>query len=309
MRNIIIFCNEDIIANTTLNYLLPSLLERGFKAHIFLSQKVSRRDESKSEILSKFNFFTKEYTSKIVYPWIEENIDYQNGYLMTFNQLAVKYECSLSRIQSTKKIADKNKIVEVYQKKQPYITLSVRNNLIISSEVIEIAEKYGCGKIFNIHSSKLPESAGVWCALWDMAKGQSLYGTLHMVDRGIDTGKIIETYSIPSNENYSYLKNLCSIYNKGACSFLELLDRLATNKYEILAQKQDDSKRIYYNTPNDEEIKQIEKLGIKVFSTSEYYELLTHYLPGENSIFSPQKSYPQQFIDKKYESHTSVRAK
>ena len=70
-----------------------------------------------------------------------------------------------------------------------------------------------------------------------MVRGQSLYGTLHMVDRGIDTGKIIETYSVTLNENYSYLKNLCSIYNKGVYSFIDLLDQLATNKYEIPAQK------------------------------------------------------------------------
>ena len=285
MRNIVIFCNEDIIANITLNSLLPCLRERGFQARIFLSKKISRSNEKKVEILSKFNFYTKEYTSEVIYPWIEENADGKKNYLMTFNQLATKYKCSLNRIHSTTRTADKNQIIKVYQQQKPYITLSVRNNLIISSEVIKIARNYGIGKIFNVHSSKLPESAGVWCALRDMAKGQSLYGTLHIVDQGIDTGNIIETYCITLDKSNSYLKNLCSIYYKGVHSFLELIDQLDTNHYEVPAKKQDSSKRKYYATPNCEEIKEIENLGIKIFSYSEYYELLNHYLSVDHRLF------------------------
>ena len=57
----------------------------------------------------------------------------------------------------------------------------------------------------------------------------------------------------------------------------------------FLHKNEDNSKRIYYESPVKEEIKQIEKLGIKVFSADEYYELLTYYLPGENKLFLSQR--------------------
>ncbi|MFB8789740.1 MAG: formyltransferase family protein [Potamolinea sp.] len=276
MKSIVIFCNEDIIANITLNFLLPSLVERNFKVHIFLSQKVSRKQEDKVELLSKFNFYTKHYTSQIVYPWIEENIDSNPIFLMTFHQLSEKYNCSLYRIQSTKRTEDLDKIIAVYQENKPYVSLSVRNNLIISSKVIEVARDYGLGKIFNIHSSKLPERAGVWCALRDLAEGKSLYGTLHIVDEGIDTGSIIKIYQIDINKKYSYIKNLCLIYRKGVYHFLDMIDKLSNGCFSVQSQKQDNRKRQYCSTPTEEEVNQIESLGIKIFSHLEYQELINY---------------------------------
>ncbi|MGB3535500.1 MAG: formyltransferase family protein [Microcoleaceae cyanobacterium] len=277
MKSIVIFCNEDLIANVTLNFLLPCLVERNFKVNIFLSNKLSRKEEDRVEILSKFNFMTKSYTNQIFFPWIESNIDSDQNYLMTFNQLFKKYDCSTYRIQSTKGTEEQNQIIAVYQENKPDVSLSVRNNLIISSEVINIASRYGLGKIFNIHSSKLPERAGVWCALRDMAEGKSLYGTLHIVDQGIDTGSIIETYSIDIQSNYSYLKNLCLIYTKGIYYFLEMLDQLDNKCLDIPSQVQNNSQRKYYKTPTQTEVNQTEDLGIKIFSESDYNEMTMCY--------------------------------
>jgi hypothetical protein len=277
MKSIVIFCNEDLIANVTLNFLLPCLVERDFKVHIFLSQKLSRKEEERVEILSKFNFMTKSYTNQIVFPWIESNVESGQNYLMTFNQLFKKYDCSTYRIQSTKRTEDLNQIIAVYQENKPYVSLSVRNNLIISSEVIKIASRYGLGKIFNTHSSKLPERAGVWCALRDLAERKSLYGTLHIVDQGIDTGSIIETYSIDIERNYSYLKNLCLIYTKGIHYFLEMLDKLDNKCFEIPSQVQNNSQRQYYGTPTQTEVNEMENLGIKIFSESDYYDIIMYY--------------------------------
>ncbi|NEN99931.1 MAG: hypothetical protein F6K50_31995 [Moorea sp. SIO3I7] len=278
-KNMIIFCNEDMIANIVLNYLLPFLSNRNFKINIFLSQKVSRKAESQVEKLSKFNFLTKDYIRNIVFPCIEKNLGNKKCHLMTFNQLARQYECELYRIKSTKNREEQEKILAIYQEHEPYISLSVRNNLIISSEIIKVASEYGVGKIFNIHSSKLPERAGVWCSLWDMAEGKSLYGTLHIVEEGIDTGSIIGAYSVDLNKNYSYLKNLCLIYKKGAQIFLEYIDELAQGYSFPFSWegKQDLSKRTYYRTPTYQEVNQMEDLGIELFSYSEIFEILAYY--------------------------------
>lgn len=283
-KNIVIFCNEDIIANITLNYLLPSLIERNLKPEIFLSQKKSRKEEERVEELSKFNFLTKDYICKIIFPIIEESLNTnQKGSLMTFNQLSREYDCEIHRIQSTKKREEQNKIIAVYKDKQPYISLSIKNNLIINSKIIKVASSYGVGKIFNVHSSKLPERAGVWCALWDMVEGKSLYGTLHAVEEGIDTGSIIETYSIPIDKKNSYLKNSCLIYQKGAQIFLEFIDKL-TNGDSQDSKQQNFSKRKYYKTPTSEELNKIDSLGVKLFSDSEYYEILSNYGYKENLL-------------------------
>lgn len=285
MKAITIFCNEDIIANVTLNFLLPRLEARGFSVHIFLSQKISRKEEKEIEILSKFNFFTKEYVNKIIYPQIEKIMGDKDGYLMTFQQLSRYYRCRLYRIQSTRKRDDLNIISTVYHLHKPYLGLSIRNNLILSSDVVKLAQNHGLGKILNVHSSKLPDFAGVWCALRDMVDGKSLYGTLHVVDEGIDTGHIIQTYSIPLNKANSYLKNLYLIYHQGARYFLDLIDKLNIQYPKILAKPQDNGKRKYYSTPNQEEIARIEKLGIKIFLYQDFYELLEYYFLKKSVMF------------------------
>lgn len=289
MKAIAVFCNEDIIANITLNFLLPALEARGFSVHIFLSQKQSRKDEKQIEILSKFNFFTKEYVSGIIYPHVERIMGDDDGYLMTFNQLSRRYRCHLYHIQSTRKEEDFNIISTVYRLHKPYIGLSIRNNLIISSDVVKLAQNYGLGKILNVHSSKLPDSAGVWCALRDMVDGQSLYGTLHVVDQGIDTGQIVKTYSIPLNKANSYLKNLCLIYKQGARYFLDLIDQLKTQCPSILAEPQDRRKRKYYSTPDRKEIERIENLGIKIFLYQDFSEFLEYYLRKKSVMFSVEE--------------------
>jgi methionyl-tRNA formyltransferase len=110
---------------------------------------------------------------------------------------------------------------------------------------------------------------GLACALRDMAEGISLYGTLHIVDEGIDTGSIIETYSIDIDRNYSYLKNLCLIYRTGIHYFLDMIDQLGNECFCVPTQTQDNSKREYYSTPTEEEVNQIEGLGVKIFSNLE----------------------------------------
>lgn len=285
MKAIVIFCNEDIIANITLNFLLPCLERRGLHAYILLSQKVSRKDEEKIDVLSKFNFFTKVYVNQSIYPQIEKTMGDKNGCLMTFKQLSKCYNCQIYRIQSTRKKSDLSIIASVYHQHKPYISLSIRNNLIISSDVFKLAKNYGIGKILNVHSSRLPESAGVWCALRDMMAEKSLYGTLHIVDEGIDTGNIIQTYSLPLNKANSYLKNLCLIYNQGARCFLELIDQLNFQYPYIPAKLQDNRQRTYYNTPDREEIDRAQRLGIKIFDYQEFYELLESYIDQQDVMF------------------------
>lgn len=281
MPNLIVFCNEDIIANITLNSLLPSLAKKGLFVHVFLSQKVSRKFERKDKTLSEFNFFTKKYMSHIFYPWVEQYAESCRGELLTFNQLPRYYPCQLHRIRSTKKQEDQTRIVEVYQESQPFLSLSVRNNLVIDSAIIKLAENYGCGKILNIHSSKLPEHAGSWCALRDMLEGQ-LYGSLHVVDEGIDTGGVIKVFSIPFERSHSYLKNLCLIYQQGAVYFLDVIDQLMTSGCELLLRNQDSRQRQYYKVPSEQEVQTFQDSGFKVFCFSEYRELLKKYLPNEN---------------------------
>lgn len=290
-RNIIVFCNEDIIANVTLNFLLPCLTKRQFKVHIFLSQKISRKEEDKIEKLSKFNFLTKNYISQIIFPCIERNLDSNKCHLMTFNQLSREYGCQLYRIKSTKKKEEREKIIAIYQENKPYISLSVRNNLIISSEVIKVASRYGVGKIVNVHSSKLPERAGMWCALRDMTEGKYLYGTLHIVEEGIDTGSIIETYSLDIERKNSYLKNLCLIYKKGVQIFLKHIDEFAEVNYFSCSIKQDIGKRTYYHTPTTQEINNMENLGIQLFSYLEFYEILEYYsLEKKVEVLNPYRA-------------------
>ena len=45
--------------------------------------------------------------------------------------------------------------------------------------------------IINAHSGKLPEYRGMNCIEWAVFNGDEIYGTIHYISEGIDTGDII----------------------------------------------------------------------------------------------------------------------
>lgn len=89
-------------------------------------------------------------------------------------------------------------------------------DIFISLEFDQLVnpKKFIKARLFNIHFSLLPKYKGMFSSIWPILNGEEESGcTLHEIDSGIDTGKIIDQVSFPLRENdcaadlyYKYLE-------------------------------------------------------------------------------------------------------
>ena len=87
-------------------------------------------------------------------------------------------------------------IEECYKLKNA-IFLSIEYDKLIKPKLFESK------RLYNIHFSKLPEYKGQYTSSWPILNNESESGvTLHLIDRGIDTGDIIDQiiFKIEKNE-------------------------------------------------------------------------------------------------------------
>lgn len=99
--------------------------------------------------------------------------------------------------------------------------------------------------IVNRHSSYLPHNGGVWPVFYSISNQMDFTGvTIHLVNDGIDTGKIIYQKKINL-----FNKNLYDIYEKCFIDseevFLKSLDILKNKNFEINTKIKN---KIFYNT-------------------------------------------------------------
>jgi len=76
-------------------------------------------------------------------------------------------------------------------------------------------------KVFNIHFSDLPSYKGMYTSYWPIVNYESTSGvTLHKIDRGIDTGAIIDKRTFSINEN----DRAIDLYRKYISNAIDLFD-------------------------------------------------------------------------------------
>ena len=103
---------------------------------------------------------------------------------------------------SLRKFAKKNKL-KIVKKDSLY---SIKNLIFLSIEYEEIlkTKKFLSKELFNIHFSLLPRYRGCHTNYLQIKNGEKKSGvTLHKIDKGIDTGDIIDqiSFNVPINSN------------------------------------------------------------------------------------------------------------
>lgn len=88
------------------------------------------------------------------------------------------------------------------------------------------------GRILNAHQGPLPEIRGMNAAEWSILLDERLQVTIHLIDRGIDTGKILKRlpYSIEKNDTIesirekAIIKGIEGLIEVGSKESLEVFD-------------------------------------------------------------------------------------
>jgi len=108
-----------------------------------------------------------------------------NEWYHGLEEVTDKYDLKLFE---EKNINDNQFVEKVRNELKPDLIISVNFDQIFKNEIINIPEK-GC---INIHASLLPKYRGRAPLNWAILKGEKETGvTVHYINQGIDTGKII----------------------------------------------------------------------------------------------------------------------
>lgn len=152
--------------------------------------------------------------------------------------------CIDSWQKSFKKFAIKNKIQianlnSLYKKKNLYL-------FSLEYEQILDISKFVSSKLYNFHFSLLPKYRGCHTNFYQIYNGEKISGvTLHEIDEGIDTGKIIDKISFKININSTAYENYLKLLSNSVKLFKKNISVILNN--EFVSKKQNLKKGSYYN--------------------------------------------------------------
>jgi methionyl-tRNA formyltransferase len=104
--------------------------------------------------------------------------------------------------------------------------VNINGTTIISPDVIDRF----AGRTLNMHPGLLPKYAGLHCHQWAIRNGESVQGlTVHVMDRGVDTGAILAQQTIPILAADTGLSLFKRTMEQGASLLIEVLKRIIAN--------------------------------------------------------------------------------
>lgn len=161
----------------------------------------------------------------------------------------------------------------------PDIILSARYEWIFKDEVLAIP-KYG---LYNVHPGELPGYGGVFAPFRAAMNGEKhAAATLHVIDRGLDTGPIVGIARMPLTDHRSILGCTMSLYPLGIAMFREILPVIEAGD-AVPATPQDPAARRYFSFPTSPEFRMLADTGFDVINLMEYRNILSKFEPGSNS--------------------------
>ena len=121
--------------------------------------------------------------------------------------------------------------------------ISIQYDKILKDNILSTAKN-----CFNLHFAPLPRYRGCFPIPWAIIDGNDAGVTLHLMDTGIDTGRIISQVTVPVNEK----DTARTVYDKAVESGYELfassLPSLINGSFK--AAPQNDSEAIYHPAGN-----------------------------------------------------------
>jgi methionyl-tRNA formyltransferase len=137
--------------------------------------------------------------------------------------------------------------------KEKEIDLGIQGDVgeIISEDVINLFPK----GILNFHPGNLPQYRGCSAPEWQLYENKDIVCTCHYVDKGIDTGNIIEkkVLDLPYGD---YHRVRASIYPEISKFLVDVINR-HIRREKISSHPQDESRAIYRKYIGDDKIKEL----------------------------------------------------
>lgn len=142
---------------------------------------------------------------------------------------------------------------------EPNFIVSFGYRHIIKGPIIE---KYD-GKLINLHISYLPWNRGASPNVWSFIEKTPKGVSIHMMDKGIDTGDIIFRSKIFLNEKYTLRRTHEILEEEIQNLFIKNWDKIKNGQFKRI--KQDLNKGSYHTKKQTK--KYLDKLGIESWET------------------------------------------
>lgn len=258
----------DLFGAIALNHLLPRLA--GHNVAVFYSNK-RRNDEVSVPELARLRLLERDLPLGVLFPLIEQAPPATQGF-RTFRQLSEDYGLTGTILTNLRADGDR----PLLQAFQPDLILSVRFSLIFPQALIDLP-RYG---IINVHPGRLPAYGGLFAPFRQMLNGEQTLGcTVHMVDRGIDTGPILAVEPVALDRSHSMIWHSARLYAAGARRAADFVDRIAAG-LPLRPEPQDPSARSYYRFPTNEDFAAFAAQGFETVTPDDYMECLRLFLPA-----------------------------
>jgi len=183
----------------------------------------------------------------------------KKGSLQAAWKLAKEYNIPLLKC---KHIND-DQSVEFIQACQPDLIISAYFNQILKAHVLALP-KLG---VLNIHPGWLPAYKGAMAYFWVLKAGEEQAGvTIHWMDEGIDTGKIVARKPIIIEQGMTQQKVLALTATEGAQMVNMLLQNLSQGDTIEPIKINEQEQSNYHSMPNNDDFKDY-------FSTNRFFRI------------------------------------
>lgn len=197
---------------------------------------------------------------------------------------------------SFRKYAKENKIKIINLRK-----LYKEKNLYLFSlefEKILHIKKFNSKNLYNIHFSLLPKYRGCHTNFLQILHGEKKTGvTLHEIDKGIDTGRIIDQIVFKIPQNITAYENYKKLMDKSVVLFKKNIDRILNNKFN--AKKQNLNKGSYFSrkSVNYKKLVNFKKIDNNIDTHNKIRALIFH--PFQLPVYNDKKIMKSIFKNKK----------
>ena len=198
--------------------------------------------------------------------------------------------------KSFKKFSIK-KNIKIYKLEQLY---EINNLYLFSFEYENLlkVEKFQSSNLFNFHFSLLPKYRGCHTNFYQIFNGEKISGvTLHKINKGIDTGDIVDKISFKINVNDTAYQNYFKLMRHSTILFKSNFKRIINGKYK--SRRQNLKKGSYFNreSVNYKNLVNIKRIDNKMLTHNLIRSLI--FPPFQLPIYNGKKIKKSIFRNKK----------
>lgn len=183
------------------------------------------------------------------------HIQQPSSIFFSFRTMANRYSIP---IYKTKNINSKNSL-NFIKKLEHDLLVSVFFNQILGKKLLRISRN-----CINIHPAYLPNYKGMSPVFWVLSNDETYTGvTVHYIDEGIDTGKIIYQQKIPISLNDTEHSLYFKCCKAGTSLLLKAL--MDIENWNLNPRDNKNTEGSYFSLPTKQAVRQFRKNGRKFF--------------------------------------------